>query len=373
MTIIVRSRPNRDGQKIYYSLEWGKGEGERQATGIFTYKKPKDQVQKNHNKEALALLEVKQSQLTLERQAIGTGIMPSHKFKANFLDFFEEFVKDNKQIGNRHLEGCFTHFKKFLGKSFLSPIDVTENLCERFRKYLLDKFNGDTPANYFSRLKRVIKAATKQGYFRISPAEDVAAKSNKNKKRKAHLEAEEYIALLKTPCLHRDLKEAFILSCYTGLRWCDVKVLDWKHMQGDDLVFTINQEKTTVEHRITLHPIAKAILEMRRKKFGPSTPTGRVFKLPTQDGALKLLDQWCQSAGIQKHITWHSARLSFSILLQDANVDNATVALLLGQTSTKYVDTVYKRYRPKDQTENIKKLPSGEPAWLTMAPPIETA
>lgn len=373
MTINVTPRPTRNGKKIYYTLEWGKGPGERKATGVFTYTKPKDQVQKNHNKEALALLELKQSQLTLERQAIGTGIMPSHKFKANFLDYFSEYVENNKQYGNRHLEGCFTHFQKFLGKRFLSPLDVTENLCERFRKYLLDKFNGDTPANYFSRLKRVIKAATKEGYFRINPAEDVAAKSNKNKKRKAFLEVEEYIALLKTPCLYPEIKEAFIFCCYTGLRWCDIRILDWSYLQGNDLVFYIYQEKTKVEHRITLHPIAKAILEMRRKRLGLSTPLGRIFKLSSQDRVLRALDEWCKAAGIKKHITWHSARLSFSILLQDAKVDNATVALLLGQTSSKYVDTVYKRYRPKDQTENINKLPDAESAWLIMAPPTETA
>jgi integrase len=43
--------------------------------------------------------------------------------------------------------------------------------------------------------------------------------------------------------------------------------------------------------------------------------------------------------------------------LQDANVDTATVALLLGHTSTKYVDEVYKRYRPENQMEVILKLP----------------
>jgi hypothetical protein len=59
---------------------------ERSATGIFTYAKPKDQVW-NHHKEALALVETRKSQLTLERQAIGTGITPTHKFKANFPDY----------------------------------------------------------------------------------------------------------------------------------------------------------------------------------------------------------------------------------------------------------------------------------------------
>ncbi len=39
--------------------------GQRPSTGIFIYAKPKDQVQKNHNKEALALLETKKSQLII--------------------------------------------------------------------------------------------------------------------------------------------------------------------------------------------------------------------------------------------------------------------------------------------------------------------
>jgi len=70
----------------------------------------------------------------------------------------------------------------------------------------LDRFNGDTPANYFSRFKKVIKAATKQGYFRINPAEDLAAKGNRNKARKDHLESAEYIRLLETPCLNNEVK-----------------------------------------------------------------------------------------------------------------------------------------------------------------------
>jgi integrase len=311
VTVIKKQSRGRAEAKIFYTLSWGCKAGQRAATGIFTYVNPKSQLQKNHNKEAL----------------------------------------------NRHIEGSLAHFKAFLGKGFLAPIDVTENLCQRFRKYLLDRFNGDTPANYFSRFKRVVKAATKEGYFRISPAEEVAAKSNKNHKRKEHLEVDEYITILRTPCLNEDLREAFILCCYTGLRWCDVKPLNWKHIKEDEIVFTITQEKTLVEQRVTLHPIAKAILDRRLKRVKAGGKNGLVFKLPSQDMALRTLDTWCKDAGIQKHITWHSARLSFSILLQDANVDDATVALLLGHQSTQYVHKTYKRFRPKDQTSAIAKLP----------------
>ncbi|HMH32023.1 MAG TPA: site-specific integrase [Puia sp.] len=250
-------------------------------------------------------------------------------------------MKKNRQDGNRHLEGSLNHFKTFLEKPFLPPIGVTENLCQRFRKYLLYNFNGDTPMNYFSRFKRVLKSATKEGYFKINPAGDLASKANKNHKRKEHLEVEEYLSILSTPCLDADIKDAFILCCYTGLRWCDVKTLSWKHFKNDELAFTINQEKTLVEHRVVLHPVAVSILEKRIKRLQPGQLPGLIFKLPSQDMALRTLDSWCKVAGIKKHITWHSARLSFSILLQDAMVDDTTVLLLLGHTSTEYVHRTY--------------------------------
>ena len=359
MPINTVERPSRGKgpKKIYYSLEWGRGEGQRDATGIFTYTEPKDQLQKNHNKEALAILENKKSQMILDQQTIAAGYIPKHKFKANFLDYYAEFVKNNRQVNNRHIEGSFAHFKTFLGKTFLAPLDLTENLCQRFQKYLLDHFNGGTPANYFSRFKRVVKAATKEGYFRVNPALDVAAKSNKNFKRKAHLEVDEYLKLLRTPCLVPDVREAFILCCYTGLRWCDVKPLDWKSFREDELVYTINQEKTAVEVNITLHPVARQLLLNRKKRLPEGVNNGLIFKLSSQDMVLRTLDNWCKNAGIKKHITWHSARLSFSILLQDAKIDAPTVALLLGHQSTEMVNKTYKRFRPKDQSEAIAVLP----------------
>jgi hypothetical protein len=49
MNIIIKGRPSVDAVKIRYSLEWGRKKGQRTATGIFTYAKPKTQVEKNHN------------------------------------------------------------------------------------------------------------------------------------------------------------------------------------------------------------------------------------------------------------------------------------------------------------------------------------
>ena len=354
MNLLKRS--NKKGDKITFYYELGRGPGQRPSTGIFIYAKPKDQFQRNHNREALALLETKKSQIIIEKQAIGSNYIPTHKFKANFLEYYQEYVELNKRKRNRHLKNSLKQFKFFIDKDFIAPVDITENFCKRFRQFLLDKFTGETPGGYYARFKWVVNAAASDGYFQKNPTEKVFAKSNPSITLKENLEVHEYLRLLNTPCLNEEVKAAFIFSCYTGLRWVDVKKLEWKDIKNGILTTRIIQAKTGRPVTLTLHPIAQSILEDKHKTaeiFGNE----QVFSLPTADGANKTLVQWMKSAKIDKHITWSCARLSFSILLQDKNVDDATVAYLMGHVSTDQVRKTYKRHRPKDQVETIRQLP----------------
>lgn len=282
-------------------------------------------------------------------QSINSGYIPQHKLRNNFLDYYTEYIKTNSRIGNRHLANSLTSLKKFTGKDFISPIDINENFCERFRKFLLDNFNGETPANYFSRFKRVLDAARKDGYFRVSPAEGLASKSKGNKRVKDILDSNEYLKLMNTPCLNHEVRKAFVFSLYTGFRWADVKPLSWENIIRDEMV-QIVQKKTGEKLDLPLHPIARKILGDRK--------SGLIFKLPTADGANKILGNWCDDAGLCKHITWHCARHSFSVLLQEKGTDIATVAGMLGHTSTKYVHKTYKRYKKNNALEAISKLPA---------------
>ena len=182
--MIIETRQSANGKKTYYRFKWGNRSSDKISAGIYTYTKPKNQVEKSHNKEALAILEIKRSQMIIDRQAIGTGYIPAHRYKNNFLDYYENFVKKNARDGKRHLATSLKHFKTFITKKSISPIKITKELCIRFRNYLLDKFNGDTPMNYFSEFKRMIRSARKQGYFRVHPAEDIKAKTGKNRRLK---------------------------------------------------------------------------------------------------------------------------------------------------------------------------------------------
>lgn len=359
----IGEKLSRKGDKKFFYYDYGRGPGKRPSTGVFIYTKPKDQVQRNHNKQALMLLEVKKSERVIEQQAIGSAYIPPHKFKENFIDYFEEYLKLNKRDGNRHLTCCFSKFKLFVKKRFVAPIEITENFCKRFRRYLLDNLTGETPANYYARFKWVVDAATKDGYFHRNPTDDIAAIGNPSVALKDNLEIEDYLALLNTPWTNEEISEAFIFCCYTGLRWADVEPLSWLDIRDNKLTTRVIQKKTGRPVILTLHPIAKSIINKRRSLFAEELqPRGLVFDLPSANGANKVLGEWVEQAGINKYITWSCARLSYSILLQDRNVDTATVAYLLGHATTKQVEKTYKRHRPKDQAAAIGNLPS--PAML---------
>jgi integrase/recombinase XerD len=245
ITILKRVSQNK---KLYnYSFEWGKEKGERIATGIFTYKRPSNDIQKHHNKEALAILEAKRAQLVLNHQAADSGYFLQHKLNSNFLDYYEAFVKSNRKYGNRHLENSFKAFRNFIGKNSIPAQDIIEKLCRKFQDYLLKKYHGETPSGYFMRFKRVLKKATKDGYFRHNPTEEIPAKVGGGKKLKEILNAEEYSKLMSTPCLNHEVKKAFVFSLYTGLRWVDVKSLSWSMIKIDSVYIVQNKTKIPLE------------------------------------------------------------------------------------------------------------------------------
>lgn len=179
--------------------------------------------------------------------------------------------------------------------------------------------------------------------------EDIQSKENPDRKRKEVLESDEWARLVHTPCLNHEIKRAFITSMYVGLRWCDIKTLTWENVKAETV--SLVQNKTSVNVAVPLHAIVKQMLGERKE--------GLIFKLPTADGANKILKQWVRSAKIDKHITWHCARLSFSVLLQDQSVNVATVAGILGHTTTRQVEETYHRYRVHVGKKAIQKLPSG--------------
>ena len=115
---------------------------------------------------------------------------------------------------------------------------------------------------------------------------------NLTKKKKDILTLTELKQLSSTPTESNEVKRAFLYSCVTGLRWCDVKSLKWESIDLNNNRLRIVQSKTENEVVIPLNERALELL---------GTPkSGLVFTLPSANGANKTLKAWVKRAKIDK-------------------------------------------------------------------------
>lgn len=71
--------------------------------------------------------------------------------------------------------------------------------------------------------------------------------------------SEHYLQLLKMICTNQEVKAAFIFCCYTGLRWVNVKKMEWADIREGVLTTRMIQAK----NRQFTHTI-RAIVDLPR-------------------------------------------------------------------------------------------------------------
>lgn len=133
---------------------------------------------------------------------------------------------------------------------------------------------------------------------------------------KAFLTAEEVKALMQTECSNPLIKQAFLFSCFCGLRISDIMKLEWKDIKkdGQDLRLQVTMQKTRQPLYMKLNSQAVEYLPMREG----AALSERVFDgLPTNAAIGRTLRAWSKAAGIMKDFTFHAARhskLSFLLI-----------------------------------------------------------
>ena len=138
------------------------------------------------------------------------------------------------------------------------------------------------------------------------------------------LTLDEVKKLIKTPLYRSDVSCAFLFSCFTGLRICDVRRL--KYADIHDGVLEVVMQKTKKPIVIPLTPNAL--------RFLPPKKTGEILvfpSLPKQSGHLnRILKRWAKDALIRKRVTFHTARRTFATITMEYSANIYTVSQLLG-------------------------------------------
>ncbi|AUP81724.1 site-specific integrase [Flavivirga eckloniae] len=346
MNVSVRKRKLKNGKEglfLDYYFPEAAQKRKKEALKLSVYSTPKSSKERDHNKKTMLLAESIRSKRLLELQHDKHGF--SHLIKdgltENFITYFSEQTdKRYNSSGNYgSWDSVLKHLIKYKGNNVLFR-EIDSKWLEEFKDYLKNaartKSNKSLSQNscysYFNKVRACLKQAVKDKIISYNPAIDVQGFKQGETERE-FLTLEELKTVTKVECEIPILKQAFLFSALTGLRWSDINKLTWKEVQySDEQGFYIRfKQKKTKSYQT--HPIS----EQARSILGEEGNNDeRVFKGLKYSAWHNLkLQQWVMKAGISKTITFHCARHTYATLQLTLGTDIYTVSKLLGHKELK--------------------------------------
>lgn len=190
---------------------------------------------------------------------------------------------------------------------------------------------NSTIVDYVRTFSVAINAAIKDGYKIINPFKLLSSdeKVKQPDSHREYLSQEELQKLMITPCRRDDIGKAYLFACFSGLRISDIRALRWKNIIVEDGQFfaMLFMQKTGKELKIPLPDKAMEIISIR------GNDEDKVFFLPSNPTVEDNLKKWAEAAGINKHLTFHTARHTYATLLLTLGADLYTVSKMLGHTN----------------------------------------
>ncbi|MCL2416866.1 MAG: site-specific integrase [Bacteroidales bacterium] len=138
----------------------------------------------------------------------------------------------------------------------------------------------------------------------------------------------------------------FLFTCYTGLRYQDLKGLKFENIKDDFIVLTMH--KTNKPVNIPLINEAKKMLPDKGKK----SDNEAVFSVPTNQVFNRYLKELAKIADIKKAITLHCARHTFATLALDSGMKLEVISKILGHSSLK-VTLIYAKILQSQKVESM--------------------
>lgn len=318
--------------------------------------KPASPKEREENKSNLELAKQIVAKRQHELESNDYDITPKYKQNVDFIAFFQSFLDKYKKKDLRVIQACFNQFTAYLKEAEIKELTAKQldaNIVQEFKNYLQENLNGESPANYFKKFKMVIKQALRKNVLLKDPSIDIKIKSKQGGIKKHILTPEEIQLLVKAEVTNKNIKNAFIFSLYTGLRFSDIVTIKWGNIDLTNNILNFTQEKTGEKVDLNLHPTALKVIGQ------PKKPNEHIFVLPSHTACSKGLKVWVKKAGINKHITWHCARHSFATNLIYFGADVNTASKLLGHTSFRYTER-YTHVVKSLKDKAISNLPEAE-------------
>jgi integrase len=284
----------------------------------------------------------------------------NEKQKSNLIKYIAEFAEQKKKNGANSMyysiNSLKNHLSNYKGKT-ITFRQVTKDYCRGFIEYLKDTdLSEGSQGAYNKVLTVVLNSAMRDGYLQSNPMNllhrhELPKQPESNRE---FLTVDEIKQLVKTPCAKPNVKLSFLFTCFSGLRFSDVRALRWGDIQTDNEgqnIIRYTQKKTSKNEYLQVSNDALKYLPERNG----GTDDDTIFKLPQNGYTNEALAGWVTAAGIKKRVTFHVGRHTNATLLLSLGVPIETVSKLLGHSDIKTTQ-IYAKVVDASKREAVSKL-----------------
>lgn len=297
--------------------------------------------------------EIKNKEFELNKRS---GIISKEKLQEIQLEPYIQKIAHTQEVksSKKNWLSLLKHIRVFSSGKNIRFKHIDRKFCLTFASYLKDNLSPNTANNYFGKFKQVLYKAVDDNIYDVNPA--VSGSRITIPKRntvREFLTLNEIKQVYDTDFSLPQLKNAFVFTCFTGLRFIDVKHIKFDDVNDSTLIFT--QSKTDEPVRIKLHSIAQQIIDLQKSLL--KRRTGLMFEIPNYEYSRVKMHQLIEKAGITKNITFHCGRHTFATMCLTYDIDIFTVSKLLGHTDVKNTQ-IYAKLIDKKKDQAIDKLPT---------------
>lgn len=308
------------------------------------------------NKEKLQLASTIRSKREIE--IVENCYSVRNPYQERYIDWFElyhTFIQNYRGRDIRMVKASLFYLKNYAGERHLPSSQLNKQFCQGFYEYLKDHLSGNTPTGYFKKFKQCLEYGVDNQLLPANPASGIRLQQQ-NEITKSILNSKELSLLASTPCIHKEVKRAFLFSCYTGLRWCDIITLNISAIDFPNRMLHLEQNKVKRHSSKSILHLALNNTAIRLLKAKKHLPDGRIFDLPSYSYSNRVLKGWVITAGIPKKITFHCARHSFvtNLMLNGANIKTASE--LAGHSTIRHTEK-YVHIVDEIKREAVNSLP----------------
>ena len=293
------------------------------------------EAEKRRAKRVIELLE--EGEYALER----LGKRPENK-----MTLYEYVVDKGKCKQNYKNVALFVN--NLFPKTPLSK--YTNTMLEEIVKSFSLNLAQSTTEVYCVHLSTIIKMAKEDNL--VSPKLKVNIIKCKTDSKREFLTLEELKLLIDSEVSKVNLpnKNAFLFSCFTGLRSSDVRQLRWRNVEeveGYTRIVFVSKKPGRLEY-MDISPSAVRFMGERGKD------NDLVFDFTTDMSYF--LKKWMMKVGIKKNITFHCARHTFAVMMITLGNDLFVTQKLLGHKNINTTQ-IYAKVLDKSKREAIDKIP----------------